>query len=155
MKPPTFNTLLALTLAHTSLVKIVPNSTLPTRENAGLTVVSTPIVLAAEPCAQSVADPSTYAHIMRSWLYGVLAIQSHPDIYRDVDLEWGFCFMIWGWIATQGVDSSVMIRDSRWTGLWLRESLFVTMSTGQTGMCWLHKTRRICAMTAKHDAIEE
>lgn len=64
-----------------------PDTPLPSRQLAGLTVVDTPIVRAAESYARSVLSDAAYFHIMRSWLYGVLAIASHPSKYSTADLE--------------------------------------------------------------------
>lgn len=120
MKPESLNAFLILGLAQASQIdnipEIVTNIThpFPNRQIAGLTVISTPIVLAAEAYARSIASDAAYAHIMRSWLYGVLAIQSHPELYSDVDLEVhavGALLHDLGW--DRDPDSKIVSKDRR------------------------------------------
>jgi hypothetical protein len=59
----------------------------PTREIAGITVIDTPIVRAAEQYARERSTDTLYAHVMRSWLYGVLAISANEGQSAPVDME--------------------------------------------------------------------
>lgn len=59
----------------------------PTRTIAGVSVVDTPIVQAAEQFAISHTSHAIYKHIMRSWLYGVLMIDANQTLSEGVDRE--------------------------------------------------------------------
>ncbi|KAH7324866.1 hypothetical protein B0I35DRAFT_449707 [Stachybotrys elegans] len=67
--------------------KTAQQFTLQTREIAGVTVVDTPVVRAAEALALSHNDLPIYKHVMRSWLFGVLMIQANETLQRTVDQE--------------------------------------------------------------------
>ncbi|VUC30192.1 unnamed protein product [Clonostachys rosea] len=59
----------------------------PTREIAGVFVVDTPLVRAAEDFAISHSSHPVYKHVMRSWLYGVLMINANETLINHVNLE--------------------------------------------------------------------
>lgn len=58
----------------------------PSRQIAGISVIDTPLIHAAEQYALIHSTHAVYKHLMRSWLYGVLLINANEDL-RDVDLE--------------------------------------------------------------------
>ena len=62
---------------------------LPTRTLAGITVLDTPLVRAAQAYARTHADDMTYNHVMRSWLFGVcLYTKLHTaGAMPEIDLE--------------------------------------------------------------------
>jgi len=65
------------------------SSNLPTKVIAGITVVDTALVRAAQEYARAHADEMTYNHVMRSWLFGV-AIYNHlrqKDAVPAIDIE--------------------------------------------------------------------
>lgn len=64
----------------------VPSSP-PPYPGRRVSVVDTPIVRAAQAYAQLHCSPSTYNHIMRTWLYGVLILSHDPELASQVDLE--------------------------------------------------------------------
>lgn len=59
----------------------------PTRDIAGIKVIDTAIVQAAEQFAKAHASHAVYKHVMRSWLYGVLMIDSDDTLRDSIDLE--------------------------------------------------------------------
>ncbi|KAI0142936.1 hypothetical protein GGR57DRAFT_371711 [Xylariaceae sp. FL1272] len=61
----------------------------PTRVIAGVTVIDTPIVRAADALARATSSEYVYKHVIRSWLYGVLEIQaaSTNSTTGSIDLE--------------------------------------------------------------------
>jgi hypothetical protein len=59
----------------------------PTREIAGVSVINTPIVQAAEAFALEHSSYAIYKHVMRSWLYGVLMLDANETLGHSVDLE--------------------------------------------------------------------
>ncbi|KAH7184641.1 uncharacterized protein B0J16DRAFT_286011 [Fusarium flagelliforme] len=63
------------------------NHDLPTRNIAGISVVNTPIVKAAETFALNHSSHAVYKHVMRSWLYGVLMLDANETLSRNVDRE--------------------------------------------------------------------
>jgi hypothetical protein len=69
------------------LKKTTEQSSPETRVIAGVTVIDTPIVRAAEALALRHSDFPIYKHIMRSWLFGVLMIQANETLQQTVDLE--------------------------------------------------------------------
>ena len=73
-------------LACSALALAAP-AAIPTRELAGVTVIDTPLVRAAEAYALDHSSWPVYKHIMRSWLYGVLMIQADKSLSCSVDLE--------------------------------------------------------------------
>ena len=48
---------------------------LPTKVIAGIKVVDSPLVRGAQEYARAHSDDMTYNHVMRSWLFSVLASQ--------------------------------------------------------------------------------
>lgn len=85
----------------------------PTREIGGVKVIDTPIVRAAEEYAKNNSNDAVYAHIMRSWLYGVLYVQANEELSKTVDLELhAVASMLHdlGWDQTPG---SPLISDDR------------------------------------------
>lgn len=63
------------------------NPELPIRDIGGVAVVHTPIVKAAQQYAQDHISETAYKHVMRCWLYGVLAISHDKNLEGQVDLE--------------------------------------------------------------------
>lgn len=59
----------------------------PTRVIAGISVVDTAIVKAAEQFAIKHGSHAVYKHVMRSWLYGVLMIEANATLRDSIDLE--------------------------------------------------------------------
>ncbi|KAK4194496.1 hypothetical protein QBC40DRAFT_319448 [Triangularia verruculosa] len=64
-----------------------PSPSLPHRTLAGISVIDTPMVRDAQAYARLHCSPSTYNHIMRSWLFGVLHLSHDPALASKVDLE--------------------------------------------------------------------
>jgi hypothetical protein len=60
---------------------------LPTREIAGVTVIDTPIVRAADAFARQYSTDSMYGHVVRSWLFGALIISANDTLAASIDLE--------------------------------------------------------------------
>ena len=60
---------------------------LPRRQIAGVSVVDTPIVRAAEDFARQHSSEFAYKHIMRSWLFGALIVERNDTLRGNVDLE--------------------------------------------------------------------
>ncbi|KAF2095331.1 hypothetical protein NA57DRAFT_79821 [Rhizodiscina lignyota] len=65
------------------------SSILPTKVIAGVTVVDTPLVRAAQEYARAHGDDMTFNHVMRSWLFGVIIYHKlrAKDAFPSVDLE--------------------------------------------------------------------
>jgi hypothetical protein len=59
----------------------------PTKTTAGVDVIDTPIVQAAQKYARAHTDDMTYNHVMRSWLYGVIISKKLESVYGPVDQE--------------------------------------------------------------------
>ncbi|CAH0058308.1 unnamed protein product [Clonostachys solani] len=66
---------------------IAPRGALPVRTIAGVTVVDTQIVRDAHEFARRHTSDWVYKHVMRTWLYGALIINSNATLKRSVDLE--------------------------------------------------------------------
>ncbi|KAI9903715.1 hypothetical protein N3K66_000244 [Trichothecium roseum] len=64
-----------------------PSGNISLRDIAGISVIDTPLVQAAEEYALRYSNQAVYKHLMRSWLYGVLLIDSDETLGSDVDLE--------------------------------------------------------------------
>jgi hypothetical protein len=61
---------------------------LPTRNVAGVSVLSTPLINKALDLAEDNMDPIGYRHIARSWVIGTLIISRLPPVQRAaIDLE--------------------------------------------------------------------
>jgi hypothetical protein len=60
---------------------------LPTKALAGVTVVDTPLVRAAQKYARAHADDMTFNHVMRSWLFGTIMAERIPSKFGTVDPE--------------------------------------------------------------------
>ncbi|SPJ71102.1 uncharacterized protein FTOL_00830 [Fusarium torulosum] len=71
----------ARSTAHTS------QHNYPTREIAGISVINTPLVQAAEAFALEHSSHAIYKHVMRSWLYGVLMLDANETLGQSVDVE--------------------------------------------------------------------
>ncbi|CAJ0554563.1 Ff.00g130760.m01.CDS01 [Fusarium sp. VM40] len=71
----------ARSIAHTS------QHNYPTREIAGISVINTPLVQAAEDFASEHSSHAVYKHVMRSWLYGVLMLDANKTLGQSVDVE--------------------------------------------------------------------
>ncbi|KAI6765857.1 hypothetical protein HG530_006927 [Fusarium avenaceum] len=71
----------ARSIAHTS------QHHYPTREIAGISVINTPLVQAAEAFASEHSSHAVYKHVMRSWLYGVLMLDANQTLSQSVDVE--------------------------------------------------------------------
>src|SRR3569833_133672 len=61
--------------------------TYPRRTIAGVSVVDTPLVRAAQQYARDHGDEAVYKHIMRSWLFGTLMLQHNATLDVLVDPE--------------------------------------------------------------------
>jgi hypothetical protein len=59
----------------------------PNRTIAGVTVIDTPLVQAAQRYAQLHTNDAVYKHIMRSWLFGALMVHHNETLKSAVDLE--------------------------------------------------------------------
>ncbi|KAF4953425.1 hypothetical protein FSARC_12394 [Fusarium sarcochroum] len=59
----------------------------PTRRIAGISVIDTPLVRAAESFAKQHSSHAVYKHVMRSWLYGTLMLGANETLHRNVDPE--------------------------------------------------------------------
>jgi hypothetical protein len=71
----------SLTMAHSS------QSSLPTQVLAGITVIDTPLVRAAQAYARTHGDDMTYNHVMRAWLFSVTISKKVEPVVGPVDLE--------------------------------------------------------------------
>lgn len=62
---------------------------LPTKVIAGVTVVDTPIVRAAQEYARAYGDDMAFNHIMRSWIFGTVVYQKFRErgAISEIDLE--------------------------------------------------------------------
>lgn len=62
---------------------------LPTKVIAGVTVVNTPLVQAAQEYTRAHSDDMTYNHVMRSWIFGVMVYQRLNAVgaFPPIDLE--------------------------------------------------------------------
>jgi hypothetical protein len=62
---------------------------LPTKVIAGVTVVDTPIVRAAQEYARTYGDDMTFNHVMRSWIFGTVVYQKLHErgAIPEIDLE--------------------------------------------------------------------
>jgi hypothetical protein len=74
-------------LTMSQLTSPAVGATLPTKVLAGVTVVDTPLVQAAQKYARAHADDMTYNHVMRSWLFGTIMAQRIPSKFGTVDPE--------------------------------------------------------------------
>ncbi|KAH7146722.1 hypothetical protein B0J13DRAFT_584238 [Dactylonectria estremocensis] len=65
------------------------SSTLPVKVIAGVEVVDTPLVRAAQDFARQHLDDLAYNHVMRSWIFGVIIYQHFRDKgeFPAIDLE--------------------------------------------------------------------
>ncbi|RYP57457.1 hypothetical protein DL769_009462 [Monosporascus sp. CRB-8-3] len=59
----------------------------PVRDIAGVTVIDTPLVRAAELYARQHSTGWAYKHVMRSWLFGTLIVQHNDTLACAVDPE--------------------------------------------------------------------
>lgn len=57
------------------------------RTLAGIHVIDTPLVRAAEAFAQAHSTPAIYKHVMRSWLFGTLLINADATLASSIDRE--------------------------------------------------------------------
>ncbi|KAK4183295.1 hypothetical protein QBC35DRAFT_544191 [Podospora australis] len=82
--------LLPLLLLLTTLALANPSSPRPSlsrRTLAGISVIDTPIVRDAQAYAKLHCSPSTYQHVMRTWLFGVYHLSHDALLASKVDLE--------------------------------------------------------------------
>lgn len=70
----------------TAALQTPPSSSLPHRTLAGISIVDTPIVRAAEAYAK-LHSPGSYNHVMRTWLFGALHLRHNSTLASQVDLE--------------------------------------------------------------------
>jgi hypothetical protein len=85
-----------------------------TRDIAGISVIDTPLVRAAEHFSKEHSSEPVYKHVMRSWLYGVLMINANSTLAAAVDLEVHAVASLLhdlGWDQAQ--DSTVVSHDRR------------------------------------------
>ncbi|KAK4117851.1 hypothetical protein N656DRAFT_804894 [Canariomyces notabilis] len=59
----------------------------PRRTIAGISVIDTPLVRAAQQYAREHGNDELYKHVMRSWLWGVLVLQHNSTLAASVDEE--------------------------------------------------------------------
>lgn len=59
----------------------------PQRVIAGVTLLDTPLVRAAEAYMKSVSPPVLYGHVMRSWLFGTLIVSHNATLAKLIDPE--------------------------------------------------------------------
>ncbi|CZT11637.1 uncharacterized protein RAG0_15710 [Rhynchosporium agropyri] len=59
----------------------------PTQVIAGVTVIDTPLVRAAQAYAREVSATVLYNHVMRTWLYGALVFSHNATLQEIIDLE--------------------------------------------------------------------
>lgn len=86
----------------------------PTRNIAGISVVNTPIVKAAEAFALDHSSHAVYKHVMRSWLYGALMLDANETLSRSIDREIHAVATLLhdlGWVKTE--DSPIVSSDKR------------------------------------------
>lgn len=104
---------LAVQLQGTAEAAFVPRG-LPLRNIAGVDVVDTPIVRAAEDFAFQHSNKWLYNHVMRSWLFGALIISRNETLRESTDLEAHAIALLLhdlGWDRTPG--SPVISDDKR------------------------------------------
>ncbi|KAK4163757.1 hypothetical protein QBC43DRAFT_344981 [Cladorrhinum sp. PSN259] len=89
-----FLTIGTLTLHLALIATLLPNHTtatpqpsLPRRTLAGVSVIDTPIVRAAQAFARAHSSDYLYNHVMRSWLFGTLFLDHNATIRALVDEE--------------------------------------------------------------------
>ncbi|KAF4445851.1 hypothetical protein FALBO_17145 [Fusarium albosuccineum] len=73
--------------AHAASASNKHYPTYPTRKIAGVSVVDTPIVKAAEALVLKHSTHAVYKHVMRSWLYGALMLDANETLSQSVDPE--------------------------------------------------------------------
>jgi hypothetical protein len=59
----------------------------PRRTIAGVSVIDTPLVRAAQQFARDHGDDTVYKHVMRCWLFGTLMLQHNATLQTIVDAE--------------------------------------------------------------------
>ncbi|KAK0634217.1 hypothetical protein B0T14DRAFT_417934 [Immersiella caudata] len=64
-----------------------PRQPLPRRTIAGVSVVDTPLVRAAQQYMRDHSNQPVYKHIMRSWLFGTLMVNNNATLAALVDPE--------------------------------------------------------------------
>ncbi|OIW32366.1 hypothetical protein CONLIGDRAFT_642090 [Coniochaeta ligniaria NRRL 30616] len=74
-----------LALLSTALSSPFPHHS--RRTIAGVSVLDTPLVRAAQDYARAHSSDAVYKHIMRSWLYGTLLLTHNDTLSATVDLE--------------------------------------------------------------------
>jgi hypothetical protein len=86
-----FTTFVYLALIATwlpSLAQATPRpDRFPRRTLAGVSVVDTPIVRAAQQFARTHSDDQLYNHVMRAWLWGALILKHNETLRASVDEE--------------------------------------------------------------------
>ncbi|KAK4669886.1 uncharacterized protein QC763_206920 [Podospora pseudopauciseta] len=70
-----------------STTATTPRPPYPNRTLVGITMIDTPIVRDAQAYARRYCSDSTYNHIMRSWLLGLLHLSHDPALASKIDLE--------------------------------------------------------------------
>ncbi|KAF2477651.1 uncharacterized protein BDR25DRAFT_274960 [Lindgomyces ingoldianus] len=73
--------------SEASPLSLVPEKGIPTKVIAGVTVPDTPIVQAALAFARAHADNMTFNHVMRSWLFGTIIINTNTTLRKAIDPE--------------------------------------------------------------------
>jgi hypothetical protein len=90
---PILSTLLVVLQIHLSTQAAIEpwdfsfNGKYPRRVIAGISVIDTPIVRAAQELARNHSSDFTYGHVMRSWLFGTALIASNATLRKEVDME--------------------------------------------------------------------
>ncbi|KAH6838395.1 hypothetical protein B0I37DRAFT_348539 [Chaetomium sp. MPI-CAGE-AT-0009] len=108
--------LLLATMSFPSLTIAAPPPSpfLPRRTLAGVSVIDTPIVRAAQAYAQLHCSPGTYNHVMRSWLFGALHLSHDPTLASQVDLEvHAIGLMLHDLATNQSLDAPFLTLDRR------------------------------------------
>lgn len=132
---------------------------LPTKVIAGVTVVDTPIVRAAQEYARAYGDDMTFNHIMRSWIFGTVVYQKLHERGQipEIDLEAHALSAILhdlGWDSTGAltsldkrfeVDGAIAARD--WIQLQVKNGLANGWDEHRLQLVWdaiaLHTTHTI------------
>jgi hypothetical protein len=86
----------------------------PKRTIAGVSVIDTPLIRAAQTYARAHTSDAIYNHINRSWLFGALVISKNATLARTVDVEVHAAAALLhdlGWDRSQG--SNIVSPDRR------------------------------------------
>ncbi|KAK3987393.1 hypothetical protein QBC44DRAFT_246090 [Cladorrhinum sp. PSN332] len=91
-----------------------PSPSLPRRTLAGVSVVDTPIVRAAQAFARTHSSDRLYNHVMRAWLFGTLHLSHNATLRAVVDEEvHAIGLMLHDLGANHSLDSPFVTLDRR------------------------------------------